>query len=124
MPGLPPCVKIGPHLYLVQEIPETDLSSDSLGARLDPDTQLISISGACTESLKCQHLLHESIHAMLNGYSLSEEDEELVCTVVGPGILEFIRDNWGFITYSKLTCLNEAFQEPVPSPPESDSEPA
>jgi hypothetical protein len=124
MPGIPPAVKIGPHLYLVQELPQTDLSSDTLSARLDPGSQLISITGAATESLKCELLIHEAIHALLIGHSLSDEDEELVCTLLGPGLLAFIRDNWGFITYTKMTCLNEAFQEPAPPAPEPDLESA
>lgn len=126
MSCLPPAVKIGPHLYLVQEVPENDLSSTSMSARVDPDAQLISITGSTTESAKCEHLIHETLHALLNGFDLDEDKEELVCTILGSGLLSFIRDNWGFIQYCKLTCLPGQVQEAIemPEPESPDPDPA
>lgn len=90
---LPRTVRVGPHRYKIVVVPDGALDSAGQVGHCNSERLVIALSGDQEPSQLADTLLHELGHALLRTLQLSDEDNERVCLVLGPGLLGLVRDN-------------------------------
>jgi hypothetical protein len=70
-------------------------------AAVDPGEGWLAISDALSAPAKAVHLAHELAHALLfhGGHGLNDKAEEAVCKVLGPRLVQLVRDNPAVVAY-------------------------
>jgi len=97
---VPRNLRIKGHIFTVRQVPKAGLPLDC-EAYVESDKNLIRLYKRLPASRKIECLFHESIHAMLSGHRI--EEEELICSLLGEYLVEFVRDNPDFIRHCLKT---------------------
>ncbi len=95
---VPKSLKIRGHTYRVSQVNARTLEGAS--ADVDSEANRIRLYKRLTASRKIECLLHEVLHALLEGYTLEEDVEEDVVVTLGEGLTSFIQDNPAFIRHA------------------------
>jgi hypothetical protein len=97
---IPRTLNIKGHKFQVKQVNRLGLSDDAM-ADCDPDKNLIRLYRRAPASRKVECVLHESMHAMLDSHGITQEEK--VCGLLGEYLVQFIRDNPGFIRHALKT---------------------
>lgn len=97
--AMPGSVKVGPHVYSVSRSPSAALG-DALGD-CDCTTLRIRVRARLRRSKAQEILLHEIIHAILNGPLLGTEkyDDEVYIEATAGVLLQVLRENPELVIY-------------------------
>lgn len=90
---IPKRVRVGPHSYRVEEIPDGVLEGAGACATCTPTRLVIALDGGQPPSQMADSLLHEIGHAILDAVRLEDDVEESICLALGPALLDLIRRN-------------------------------
>ena len=90
----PKRIKVGPHRYKVVD-DTTGLAANVALVRgsCHHEHLTIALDATLPHTVKAETLLHEVIHACLDGASLEDGTEETVCRTLGGSLLAALRDN-------------------------------
>ncbi len=94
---LPTKVRIKAHTYRVKQVNSKDLPKDT-DACVDCGTHSIRIYKRLQASRKIELLLHEVLHALLDGQEVPEEEKVVI--LASEGITQFIKDNPAFFEHA------------------------
>lgn len=90
----PRCLLVGPHRYRVIVDRAGLIGDNGQCGHTSIQRGVIAIDGEQTPSQVADTLCHELFgHALLAAAGLSDEDEERVCLLLGPGVLRVLWDN-------------------------------
>lgn len=95
----PRTVKVGPHTYRVRMIDDGVLSDAGRVGQCTAQSLTIAICKDQAPSQLRDTLLHELTHALLNQLDMDKDQEELVASTFGPGLLALIVDNPDLIRF-------------------------
>lgn len=95
----PKHVVVGPHRYKVVMVPDGVLVDGGAAGQCSRSVLVIAVDQGQKRSLIAETLLHELTHALLAATDLSDEEEERVARVLGPGLLMLLRDNPDLVAY-------------------------
>ena len=91
---LPKTVKIGSHVFRIKMCDKKDLAKDSVGG-MHSDVNTIWVYRRLSRSRKVEVLIHECLHAMVNGREFP--DEELIIQALGESLTQLFTNNPGFV---------------------------
>lgn len=96
----PKHLKIGPHYYKVIN-DKTGIAADVALVRGSCHTERLTIAldANLPHTVKAQTLLHEVIHACLEGIVLDKDVDEAVCQALDQTLLSALRDNPELVTF-------------------------
>jgi len=91
---LPTKVKVGPHVYTVQEKPEITHEGRSCWGLCDRHALTVDVISTQQPSHALDTVLHEFLHAVWNASGIPDEiDEELVVSRLAQGLAALFVDN-------------------------------
>jgi len=88
---LPKTVKVGTHSYSIKERPTSKMPGRDCLGHCDIGALTITIDESLPTSRKVEVLIHECLHAILQGTNL--DNEELVVGLLGEALSLFIKQN-------------------------------
>lgn len=96
----PKHLRLGPHRYRIVD-DMTGLAADVAEVRGSCHTERLTIAldGALPHTVKAQTLMHEIIHACLDGTTLEPAVDEQVCRALDGPLLAALRDNPDLVRY-------------------------
>ena len=86
-------LKIGPHVWILQEVPNGVLHQSGHLGLSTADSLVIAVDANLPPTKKLEVLLHEVLHACCEGTMLGEDDEESLVRIIAPALLGVIREN-------------------------------
>lgn len=89
----PATVLVGAHRYSIVVDRDGLLGDAGRCGHMARERLVIGIDAEQAPTALADTLLHEVGHALLAGAGLAEAIEERVCLVLGPGLLQLVRDN-------------------------------
>ena len=95
---------MGAHRYDVKAVPKEELD-EAIMAYVDNKRNVIRINKEAARSRQIGSLLHECLHAMLDGYEF--RDEERVVVVLEEALTRFFLDNPDFVQQASWALANE-----------------
>lgn len=87
-----PVLRLGLHRFSVRMVGPEFLGDDTIGQSDSQYNRILLLRGIPNSRL-AETLIHEVAHVIIEGLGLGADDDERVCCAIGPGILQFIRDN-------------------------------
>jgi len=97
---LPGVVRLGGHVFRVRQVLRRDLPKNAI-ACLKSDANEILVYRRLPPSRKVECVLHEVVHAYLEGSELGDEVEEKVAGILGESFTQFLCDNQAFLDHSR-----------------------
>lgn len=97
---IPRSVRIRGHTYKIKHVNARDMGEGNI-AEVDSHLNHILVYKRMAASKKITYILHEALHAMLEGTEFQEE--EAMVTILGQGLTEFIQANPHFLKYAIKT---------------------
>ena len=97
---IPRTLKIRGHVFQIRQVPQKAMGKD-VSAMCDSNRNIIWLYRKAVASRKVELIIHEAIHALLDGHDF--EDEEAIAVILGEGLTEFIKANPGFIRHALKT---------------------
>lgn len=97
---IPRTLKIRGHVYKVKQVNRKSLDSGNY-AEINDVANILRLYKGLAPSRKVELVLHEAMHAMLDGHEF--KDEEAIVTILGEGLTELIKANPGFIRHALKT---------------------
>lgn len=94
---IPDRIVVGPHTFRVFE--EAGSESEGYYGEINYGMGWINIRQKMPDSLKAETLIHEVVHAWLEGMPLKEDHDEFLANYLGVMITMFIRDNPDVVKY-------------------------
>lgn len=87
---LPRSVKIGAHVFQIKMALRRDLG-EGIAGQVDNEKNIILVSKYASRSRKVEILLHECLHAMVDGRDFP--NEEPIIVALGESLTQFFADN-------------------------------
>lgn len=95
----PATVKVGPHLYRVVLVPDGVLIDGGTAGHCATSRLVIAIEPELAPSQVCDTIIHECLHALLDGTDLDPDVEERVALCLAPGLLLLLESNPDLVAY-------------------------
>lgn len=96
---LPDSILVGPHRYQIQLVPGGALGDAGQVGHCTPSRLSIAVCSDQKPTQLADTILHELTHAILTTGGLEPEVEERVALLMGPGLLQILRDNPTLVAY-------------------------
>ena len=101
---LPDSIQIGACRYDIKAVPKSELDEGTV-AYVDNIRNVIRISEEAARSRQIGSLLHECLHAMLDGFEFREEEKVVV--VLEGALTRFLSDNPIFVRQASGELADE-----------------
>ena len=86
-------IQVGPHAYRVEVVPDGILEGAGADGTCHNRRLTLAVDGGQPPTQMADCLLHELTHALLATIKLEDDAEEALCLILGPALLDLVRDN-------------------------------